>query len=265
MCVWVVNLFIYYVIEKSIDPNSGPTFGEEFDTSYGFLQVRPMTSISFFPKRDEAGGKETGWNSTLLSSSDTTSFTFLVRLTVFYSFSLDLPCTMKSSTFLAGGKLIQKRRMGLHPFCQSPRMVSTTTEASTNDSNFEKHLIFFQCDFFKSRSDRHAQQIAWIDQRRQLRLWIHGCKFKNRPLWTCYTEVVFICVVRCPNALLFSFILLFVDLGDALLSNAGGGKRANSFITHCLRIFRQFPQTGVFTLIIGIIAFCRHVSLDLRK
>lgn len=39
LCVWVVNLFIYYVIEKSIDPNSGPTFGEEFDTSYGFLQI----------------------------------------------------------------------------------------------------------------------------------------------------------------------------------------------------------------------------------
>lgn len=39
LCVWVVNLFIYYVIEKSVNPGAGPTFGEEFDTSYGFLQI----------------------------------------------------------------------------------------------------------------------------------------------------------------------------------------------------------------------------------
>ena len=39
LCVWVVNLFIFYVIERSMDPNARPTFGEEFDTSYGFLQV----------------------------------------------------------------------------------------------------------------------------------------------------------------------------------------------------------------------------------
>jgi len=39
LCVWLVNLFIYYAIERSVDPNGGPTFGEEFDTSYGFLQI----------------------------------------------------------------------------------------------------------------------------------------------------------------------------------------------------------------------------------
>jgi len=39
LCVWVVNLFIFYVIEKTIDPDAAPTFGEEFDTTYGFLQI----------------------------------------------------------------------------------------------------------------------------------------------------------------------------------------------------------------------------------
>lgn len=39
ICVWVVNLFIYYVIERSLDPDAPPTFGEQFDTSWGFLQI----------------------------------------------------------------------------------------------------------------------------------------------------------------------------------------------------------------------------------
>lgn len=39
LCVWLVNLFIFYAIERSLDPTAGPNFGEEFDTSYGFLQI----------------------------------------------------------------------------------------------------------------------------------------------------------------------------------------------------------------------------------
>jgi len=39
LAVWIVNLFIYYVIERSLDSSADPTFGEKFDTTYGFLQI----------------------------------------------------------------------------------------------------------------------------------------------------------------------------------------------------------------------------------
>ena len=101
----------------------------------------------FFPQK-RWGGRKGNWvkQYSALLFRQTYVLNFLVRLTVFYSFSLDLPCTMKSSTFLAGGNLLRKRRMGLHQFCRSPRMVSIHifgTKAYMNDSNNEKNLIFF--------------------------------------------------------------------------------------------------------------------------
>lgn len=66
LCVWVVNLFIFYVIEKTIDPDAKPTFGEEFDTTYGFLQID--------------------------------GFLFLLIGSALYNEIIDLPCSSASTT-----------------------------------------------------------------------------------------------------------------------------------------------------------------------